>query len=189
MPDHRTTALLTGSVAALTALGVWARCQDQAAPLRVMRIVDDTARLLRAPEVSFDAAEIGLDAFGHNIANRHLLAALVGRAQELAALSLVPASAASVEFGDDRIVVRCDDGTTVTARLAVGADGRRSVCRAAAGIDIDRHSYPQAALSLQRRPCKAASRHLDRIPHRGWPVHAGAAARPAFEPGMGNATG
>ena len=41
-----------------------------------MRIVDDTARLLRAPEVSFDAAEIGLEAFGYNIENRHLLAAL-----------------------------------------------------------------------------------------------------------------
>ena len=60
-PDHRTTALLASSVAALETLGVWDRCRDHAAPLRVMRIVDDTARLLRAPEVRFDAAEIGLE--------------------------------------------------------------------------------------------------------------------------------
>ena len=53
--DNRTTALLAGSVTALDALGVWGRCRAQAAPLRVLRIVDDTARLLRAPEVRFEA--------------------------------------------------------------------------------------------------------------------------------------
>jgi 2-octaprenyl-6-methoxyphenol hydroxylase len=145
-PDHRTTALLTGSVAALTALGVWERCRDHAAALRVMRVVDDTARLLRAPEVSFDAAEIGLEAFGHNIENHHLLAALAGRARELPALTQVAADAVTVEFGDDRVAIACSDGTAVTARLAVGADGRRSICRSAAGIETDRHDYPQMAL-------------------------------------------
>ena len=62
------------------------RCRDHAAPLRVMRIVDDTSRLIRAPEVSFAADEIGLEAFGYNIENRHLLAALNARAGELASL-------------------------------------------------------------------------------------------------------
>ena len=81
--DHRTSALLAGSVAALETLGVWAGCAAQAAPLRTMRIVDATARLIRAPEVQFAAAEIGLDAFGHNIENRHLVAALEARAQAL----------------------------------------------------------------------------------------------------------
>jgi 2-octaprenyl-6-methoxyphenol hydroxylase len=70
-PDTRTTALLTGSVAALDALGVWPRAAAQAAALTGIRIVDDTARLIRAPEVTFRADEIGLAAFGHNIENRH----------------------------------------------------------------------------------------------------------------------
>ena len=68
--DNRTTALLAGSVAALEALGVWEACRAHAAPLRVMRIADDTRRLWRAPEVRFEAAEIGLPAFGWNIENR-----------------------------------------------------------------------------------------------------------------------
>ena len=38
-------------------------------------------RLMRAPEVIFSAAEIGLDAFGYNIENRHLIAALDARAR------------------------------------------------------------------------------------------------------------
>ncbi len=147
LPDHRTTALLSGSVAALTALGVWARCREHAAPLRVMRIVDGTARLLRAPEVAFDASEIGLEAFGYNIENRHLLAALAARSRELAALTPVAADAQAVEIGEDGVAVRCSDGSIISARLAVGADGRRSLCRIAAGIETDRHSYPQVALT------------------------------------------
>ena len=54
-PDNRTTALLAGSVTALETLGVWELCAAQAAPLRIMRIVDDTGRLWRAPEVKFEA--------------------------------------------------------------------------------------------------------------------------------------
>ncbi len=77
--DNRTTALLASSVAALEALGVWEACRAHAAPLRVMRIADDTRRLWRAPEVRFEAAEIGLPAFGWNIENRHLVAALWDR--------------------------------------------------------------------------------------------------------------
>ena len=74
--DHRTTALLAGSVMALDALGVWARCREHAAPLRVLRIVDDTARLWRAPEVAIAASEIALDAFGHNVENWFVVSAL-----------------------------------------------------------------------------------------------------------------
>ena len=63
--DNRTTALLGGSVDLLQALDVWRRCADKAAPLQAMRLVDDTGRLIRAPEVRFSSDEIGLDAFGY----------------------------------------------------------------------------------------------------------------------------
>ena len=146
--DHRTSALLAGSVAALETLGVWAGCAARAAPLRTMRIVDATARLIRAPEVQFAAAEIGLDAFGHNIENRHLVAALEERAQALGSLTRIEDDAVSVEAGDSGASVSLKNGDTVTARLVVGADGRRSLCRAAAGIESRGRSYPQTALTF-----------------------------------------
>src|SRR5262245_7908964 len=95
--DARTSALLEGSVKALEALGVWQRCREHAAPLRVMRIIDDTPRLMRAPEVCFVASEIGLDAFGYNIENRFLVAALEARARELAALTRIEDEAGAAE--------------------------------------------------------------------------------------------
>ncbi len=147
-PDNRTTALLASSVTALEALSVWELCAEHAAPLRRMRLVDDTARLLRAPEVCFDAAEIGLPAFGYNIENRHLIAALDSRARSISALTLIAAKAETVTIGESSVAVTLEDGGQVNAGLAIGADGRRSPCRAAAGIATDRHRYPQIALTF-----------------------------------------
>src|SRR5258708_11683205 len=85
--DNRTTALMRPSVKALEALGAWSSCRDHAAPLRVMRIADDTGRLWRAPEVRFEATEIGLEAFAWNIENTHLVAARRGRGTTTPSLS------------------------------------------------------------------------------------------------------
>jgi 2-octaprenyl-6-methoxyphenol hydroxylase len=154
-PDYRTTALLEGSVRALDMLGVWQRCREQAAPLRLMRIVDDTGRLLRAPEICFAASEIGLDAFGHNIENRFLTAALEGRARELAALAVLADEAETVTIDEAAVTVRSKGGTEVSAALAIGAEGRQSLCRIAAGIEVRGRGYPQTALTFNlghRRP-------------------------------------
>jgi 2-octaprenyl-6-methoxyphenol hydroxylase len=146
--DHRTSALLQGSVNALETLRVWEYCRDHAAPLRVMRIIDDTGRLVRAREACFAASEIGLDAFGHNIENRFLVAALEARARELPALVHIRDEAVAVEIADAGVTVRCRGGTAPSARLAIGAEGRQSLCRSAAGIDIRGRTYAQTALTF-----------------------------------------
>jgi 2-octaprenyl-6-methoxyphenol hydroxylase len=146
--DNRTTALLAGSVTALATLGVWDLCRAQAASLKTMRIVDDTGRLWRAPEVKFTADEIGLDAFGCNVENRYLLAALEERARALPGLRLIENDVLDVACGDTAVSVTLKSGERLQAPLAIGADGRRSLCRAAAGIGIDERRYEQMALTL-----------------------------------------
>jgi 2-octaprenyl-6-methoxyphenol hydroxylase len=146
-PDHRTTALLAGSVTALETLGVWPACVPHAAPLRKIRLIDATQRLIRAPEVLFTSAEIDLDAFGHNIENRHLIAALEARA---AALKLPRVAGAALSLASDAagVTIKHSNGQA-RVRLVIGADGRRSLCRAAAGIGTNsRRTYPQTALTL-----------------------------------------
>lgn len=146
--DNRTTALLASSVTALDTLDVWVRCRDQAAPLEVLRLVDDTSRLLRAPEARFEAHEIGLDAFAYNIENRHLVAALEQRAASLPALTRIQDDVETLSIAADRAVLRTKGGQSIAAALAVGADGRKSICRAAAGIETQGWSYPQTALTF-----------------------------------------
>src|SRR5262245_44676339 len=119
--DNRTTALLGGSVTALETLRVWEKCQHHAAAFRAIRLIDDTARLLRAPEVRFEASEIGIAAFGYTIENSHLLAAMVERARGLAALSVIENDASRVAIDDDAVTVQLDGGGTISARLAIGA--------------------------------------------------------------------
>lgn len=146
--DNRTTALLAGSVRALDALGVWETCREQAAPLRGIRIIDDTRRLLRSREVVFDAEEIGVEAFGYNVENRHLVAALHTRAALLAHLIRFDAAAETIDPGEDGVTITLAGGGTLSAALVIGADGRESRTRAAASIRTDGFSYDQAALTM-----------------------------------------
>ena len=120
--DGRTSALLAGSIALLERIGVWPDAAAAAAPLRSLRIIDATRRLFRAPEVVFHAGEIGLEAFGYNIPNVALLAALAETS------------------------ARLSDGALLSAPLIVAADGRRSVIRTAVGIETEDWRYDQAAL-------------------------------------------
>jgi 2-octaprenyl-6-methoxyphenol hydroxylase len=146
--DNRTTALLGGSVDFLRELDVWPRCQDKAAALQAMRLVDDTGRLIRAPEVRFSADEIGLGEFGYNIENRLLIAALEERAAELPGLTRYDDEAALIGPEDDDVGIRTGRGKSLSVRLVAGADGRQSLCREAAGIGVRRRELNQSAATF-----------------------------------------
>src|SRR5262249_50289984 len=108
----------------------------------------------------FEASEIGLDAFGYNIANSHLIEALEQRARSLPHLHLVDDEALSITVDRDAVGVSLKSGGTIFAPLTIGADGRCSKCRSAAGIKIDERRYPQTALTLclkHSRPHHATS--------------------------------
>jgi 2-octaprenyl-6-methoxyphenol hydroxylase len=146
--DNRTTALLGGSIDLLRQLDVWPRCEAEAAALRVMRLVDDTGRLIRAPEVRFSSDEIGLDAFGYNIENHALMIAMEARAAELANLVRIDDEAEQVMPEEATVSVTTRQGQTIAARLVIGADGRQSLCRSAAGIGVTRRVLDQSALTF-----------------------------------------
>jgi 2-octaprenyl-6-methoxyphenol hydroxylase len=148
--DERTSALLAGSVAFLDSLGVWTGLAPHAAPLRTLRIVDATRRLIRAPEVAFHAAEIDLEAFGFNIRN----AVLVDGLESALAASGIPRMDAALErltSDPERAHLQLSDGRTLDAALVVGADGRRSRVRESLGIGVNEWRYRQSALVLNIR--------------------------------------
>jgi 2-octaprenyl-6-methoxyphenol hydroxylase len=146
--DNRTTALLGASVDFLRELDVWRRCADKAAALQIMRLVDDTGRLIRAPEVRFAADEIGIETFGYNLENRNLMTALEARAAELPDLIRQDNDAESIAPAEEVVAIRTTGGNTLSARLVVGADGRHSLCRQAADIAVTSRDLHQAALTF-----------------------------------------
>ncbi len=150
-PDRRTTAFLGESVEILRRTGAFEPIAAEAQPLRAVRIIDATRRLIRAPEVRFDAADMGLPVFGYNVPNQPLLGAL-DDAVAGAAIRRVRAAASDVAPGDDSVAIAAANGERIRARLVVAADGRGSLARAAAGIGVvTGPSTGQAALVCDLR--------------------------------------
>jgi 2-octaprenyl-6-methoxyphenol hydroxylase len=132
----------------LDGLGVLDAVRADAAPLKTMRIIDATGRLIRSPVVTFRAAEIGAEHFGLNIPNRHLNAVLETAASAHTGIDWRRNLVADWTLDADSATATLDDGTAVSAALAVAADGRLSPAREAAGISTATKAYPQAALVL-----------------------------------------
>ena len=152
--ETRTAALLASSVDLLRALGVFESLAADAAPLKAIRIIDVSRSLIRAPDIEFRASELSLPAFGYNIANTALAEALYARAQ-IKLRTIVPVSVTRVALDGAKARLDCADGTAVEASLVVAADGRRSLCREAAGIEIDEWRYDQGAIATSFRHARS----------------------------------
>jgi 2-octaprenyl-6-methoxyphenol hydroxylase len=141
--DERRLALAAASLNALGTLGVLAELATPPSPIRRIHV----SRAGDFGSVRMEAADSGREAFGGVVSARELGIALERR---LVALSdtrvLRPAIVNATEpAGDVREVTATVDGvaTRLSARLVVGADGTRSLLRAALGIEATEHDYGQ----------------------------------------------
>lgn len=153
--NGRTVALLDGSVQMMRNLDVWEALEAVAAPLKTMRIVDDTGSLFTIPPVDFSAREIGLEQFGFNVPLHRLTAILSGAARAMPRLTLSESRAETICFASDHAEVTMADGKKLASRLIVGADGRHSLARQSGRIGVQSWSYPQEALTavmVHRQP-------------------------------------
>ncbi|UCI17398.1 UbiH/UbiF family hydroxylase [Mesorhizobium sp. B2-1-8] len=147
-PDGRTTALMTPALKVLERLGVLQDIRPQAAPLKVMRIVDATGRLIRSPVVTFRAGEIDEEQFGLNLPNSVFGPALAGKVAAHSGIEWRRSMVKTWNLGAAKAHATLADGSEIDASLAVAADGRLSPAREAAGISTAARAYPQAALVL-----------------------------------------
>lgn len=162
-PDRRTAALFAGSITLLRNLGIWPALSATAEPIHAIRIVDDRGHLLRAPEALFHAQEMGLSELGFNVPNAALTQALLHAARGEPMLQLLDATAAAIDAHSGSIEL--STGARFAAEVIVGADGRKSLVRQAAGIATRNWTYPQSALVTtfrHRRPHHGTSTEFHR---------------------------
>lgn len=146
--DLRTTAFLQPSRDLLSRAGLWDRLLPHAAPLQVMRIVDAGGETAQ-PRITrdFDAADISDSPFGWNFPNWLLRREMVGRLAELPNVDFRPGTGfESMLTRESEALVTLSDGSRLRARLVVGADGRSSPVREAAGIAARTTRYGQKAV-------------------------------------------
>lgn len=142
--DHRTIALMQGSLSFLGGLGIAAAEIEDATPLETIRLIDATSRLIRAPEVSFHAREIGHSCFALNIPVSGLVKRIQQTASTVSNLDHKSGFVTDISLTDG-VTVTLDDGRSINADLIVGADGRYSTVRTSAGISVRQWDYPQTA--------------------------------------------
>jgi len=165
--DGRASAIAYAAFRQWRALGVGEALAPHAQPIEQILVTDGRTPGAATPaplpfHLRFDSAEIADrsegEPLGYLLENRQIRAALA-RAVEAAGIPvLAPARVASAVFGKGGTEITLDDGRTLRAPLAVGAEGRGSVLRKAAGIGVVGWDYRQAGV--------VATVRLDR-PHEG----------------------
>jgi 2-octaprenyl-6-methoxyphenol hydroxylase len=144
--DRRTSALMRGSLDIMDDAGILSGLIGKSAPLRTIRIIDDSGHLFRGPPVEFDCDEVGGEPFARNFHNSDLVAALLSEAETQKNLTLLDEAAATIDPCEDLVRIDTASGQKLAAELVIGADGRMSPCRNAARISSKTSKLPQSAL-------------------------------------------
>ncbi|WP_375261804.1 FAD-dependent monooxygenase [Palleronia sp.] len=148
--DLRSTAYLEPSVAVLREAGLWEHLSPDATPLEALRVVDSAGWPPRQTALrTFRPDDLGLMAFGWNVMNWRAHRTLTEALSQAPGIDLrLGTGFADMTARDDMAFVTLTDGSRLTARLVVGADGRTSAVREAAGIDTRIRRYGQKALAF-----------------------------------------
>ncbi|MBK4785765.1 MAG: FAD-dependent 2-octaprenylphenol hydroxylase [Pantoea sp. Pent] len=97
--------------------------------------------------ISFDDEQQGLSHLGHIIENEVIHSALWQRASQCSDVTLIaPAQLQQVAFGDNEAFITLQDGSMMSARLLIAADGANSWLRDKADIQITFWDYEHHAL-------------------------------------------
>ena len=153
--DGRSTAIAFSTFRMLDALGVGEALRPHACRMDHILVTDGrrpgaASRPAASAFLRFDAEEIGDrtdgEPLGYLVENRHIRAALAEAILTAGIEVRAPAAVATVAAGPARTVVTLADGRVLEAPLVVGAEGRGSLVRRQAGIDVTGWGYGQSGV-------------------------------------------
>lgn len=137
--DTRVYAISPGNAAFLQGLGGWPPARVEA--VESMRVVGDAGG-----SIDFSAYDLGERALAWIVEERALRASLVPLLARAGVRVVAPSALHALAFDAASVRATLENGTSVEARLAVGADGLHSWVRAAAGLAASPRPYGQTAV-------------------------------------------
>ena len=144
--DPRATAIVAACRRLFEAIGVWDQVAAEAQPILDMVVTDSKLEDATRPVfLTFGGDVEPGEPFAHMIENRHLIDALVTRA-EAEGIDLRATTVKGFEARPDGVDVTLGDGSTIEASLLVAADGARSKLRERAGIATHGWDYDQSGI-------------------------------------------
>ncbi|MHB8284641.1 MAG: UbiH/UbiF/VisC/COQ6 family ubiquinone biosynthesis hydroxylase, partial [Caulobacteraceae bacterium] len=156
--DGRASAIAYANFRQWRALGVENALAAEAQPINSILVTDGPAPGASAGSplpvfLHFDSAEIadtttpdGDEPLGWMLENRHIRAVLNGALERAGVAVFAPATVERLDTTGARASVHLADGRTLQAPIFVGADGRASRVRQAAGIGVSGWTYAQAGV-------------------------------------------
>lgn len=144
--DARNSALSRRSVEIYNKLGLWARLQEYATPIRQVHITEEgsfgKARLLAEQE--------NVENFGQVIENAWLGRVLLSEVKKNNLIELIDGIEVTALTQNEKQVTvqakRKQENIQIQSQLVVAADGRDSFCRQALGVDASVYDYEQVAI-------------------------------------------
>ena len=148
--DLRVYALSRASQNTLHRLGAWDRIErTRACPYTAMQVWEADGK----SRVEFKAEDVDELNLGHIVEGALVVDALVERVRATPDIAWhCPAALQKLDITDDAAELSLEDGTRISAKLVVGADGARSRVREWAGIHARESSYEQNAVVAHLKP-------------------------------------
>src|SRR4051794_31021495 len=144
--DPRATAIVAACRRLFAALEVWDEAAATTQPITDMVVTDSKLEDATRPVFLTFAGDVEPgEPFAHMVENRHLIDALVKRA-EAEGVDLRATSVTTFDSRSDGVDVTLADGSVVEASLLVAADGARSKLRERAGIVTYGWEYDQSGI-------------------------------------------
>lgn len=145
--DGRASAIAAASERLLDAIGVWPHLAPDVCPILDIRVADGQSPMF----LHYDHDDVGLGPLGYLAENRHIrravLASLADFSDEKGKIDFrAPMRVDDLARASSGVTATLSDGSTITAALAIAADGRGSHIREAAGINTTSWRYPQEAI-------------------------------------------
>src|SRR5215210_9195203 len=144
--DPRATAIVAACRRLFDAIGVWGQVAAEAQPILDMVVTDSKLEDATRPVfLTFRGNVEPGEPFAHMVENRHLIDALVERA-EAEGVDLRASAVTDFASRADGVDVTLADGSVIQAGLLVAADGARSKLRERAGIATHGWDYDQSGI-------------------------------------------
>ncbi len=145
--DGRAYAIAAGTRRLLEEGGVWDHLPFTPCPILDIRVSDGRVGRQASPLfLHFDHAEADQGPFGWMVEARSLRMALNAQMHAVPNLTVLAPAIAVADRTEDGVEVRVQGGPVIRCRLVVGAEGRHSPLREAAGIGVTRLPYKQAGI-------------------------------------------
>ena len=141
--DGRVSSIARGSANMLKHLGVWDLIRQDAQPVEEIRVTDNGSPLF----LHYASRDVGNGPMGYIIENRILRRALHTVVEKDVRITWrTGVEVEEIERGIHGVCAQLSDGTKANSPLVAAADGRHSVLRTKAGINVVKRSYRQVGL-------------------------------------------